>query len=177
MIDQFTLSITKPSQVHDQIYFYIDSHMNQLYELNKNGSLRSDRILNHRDKLKNQYLWVLLKITDKEDEYLDQIIDKELSQIDSKNRLEIGTPLNDYRTEDFHWYESIRYNISRYSENILNIFNFMKRSSRKLKDQIRTNWIENESFHNVMKDTIDRTFFKLEKNSERMVQPFYYSNG
>jgi SpoVK/Ycf46/Vps4 family AAA+-type ATPase len=156
MIDQFTLSITKPSQVHDQIYFYIDYHMNQLYELNKNGSLRSDRIFNHRDKLKNQSLWVLLKITDKEDEYLDQIIDKELSQIDSKNRLEIGTPLNDYRTEAFHWYESIRYKISGYSENILNIFNFMKRSSRKLKDQIRTNWIENESFHNVTKDTIDR---------------------
>ena len=118
--------------------------------------MRSDRIFNHRDKLKNQSLWVLLKITDKEDEYLDQIIDKELSQIDSKNRLEIGTPLNDYRTEAFHWYESIRYKISGYSENILNIFNFMKRSSRKLKDQTRTNWIENESFHNVTKDTIDR---------------------
>jgi hypothetical protein len=79
-----------------------------------------------------------------------------LSQIDSKNRLEIGTPLNDYRTEAFHWYESIRYKIFRYSENILNIFNFIKRSSRKLKDQIQTNWIENESFHNVTKDTIDR---------------------
>ena len=30
----------------------------------------------------------------------------------------------------------------------------MKRFSRNLKDQIRTNWIENESFNNVTKDTI-----------------------
>jgi hypothetical protein len=66
----------KPSQVHDQIYFDIDYHMNPLYELNKNGSLGSYRIFNHIDKLKNQSLWVLLNITDKEDEYLDQIIDK-----------------------------------------------------------------------------------------------------
>nr|YP_010309947.1 hypothetical protein MRX01_pgp025 [Larix griffithii]UMY72448.1 hypothetical protein [Larix griffithii] len=154
--DQFTLSITKPSKVHYQIYFDIDYNMNPLYELNKNGSLRSNRIFNHREKLNNKSLWVLLNITDKEDEYLDQIIDKELSQINSKNRLEIGTPLNDYRTEAFNWYESIRYKIAGYSENAFNRFYFMSRLSRNLKDQIRTNWIANESLNNVTKNTIDR---------------------
>ena len=154
MTDQFTLSITKPSQVHDKISLDIYCQMNPLYELNDNGSLRLDRILNHREKLKNQSLWVLLNITDKEDQYLDKIIDKKLIQIDSKNRLEMGTPLNDYRTEVLNWYESIRYKITGYSENAFNRFYFMKRFSRNLKDQIRTNWIENESFNNVTKDTI-----------------------
>lgn len=48
MKDQFTLSITKPSQVHDKISFCIYYKMNPLYELSKNGSLRLDRIFNHR---------------------------------------------------------------------------------------------------------------------------------
>ena len=131
--------------------------MNPLYELNKNGSLRSDRIFNHRDKLKNQSLWVLLNIIDKADDYLDQIIDKQLSQIDSKNCLEIGTPFNNYRTEGLGWYESIKYNIdSRYSENLLNRFYFINRPSSNLKDQIIKNFIEKENFNNVTKDTIDR---------------------
>ena len=157
MTDQFTLSITKPSQVHDKISFFIYYKMNPLYELNKNGSLRSDRIFNHREKWKNQSLWVLLNIIDKADDYLDQIIDKQLSQIDSKNCLEIGTPFNNYRTEALGWYESIKYNIdSRYSKNLLNRFYFINRLSRNLKDQIRTNLIENENLNNVTKDTIDR---------------------
>nr|YP_009243520.1 ycf2 [Pinus armandii]AJT70433.1 ycf2 [Pinus armandii]UDN39188.1 Ycf2 [Pinus armandii]UDN39262.1 Ycf2 [Pinus armandii] len=156
MTDQFTLSITKPSQVHDQISCNIYYYMNPLYELNKNGSLRSDRIFNHREKLKNQSLWVLLNIIDKADDYLDQIIDKQLSQIDSKNRLEIGTPFNNYRTEALSWYESIRYKIARYSENLFNRFYFINRFSHNLKNQIRTNWIENENLNNVTKDTIDR---------------------
>nr|AET47076.1 hypothetical chloroplast protein [Pinus nigra] len=157
MTDQFTLSITKPSQVHDKISFFIYYKMNPLYELNKNGSLRSDRIFNHREKWKNQSLWVLLNIIDKADDYLDQIIDKQLSQIDSKNCLEIGTPFNNYRTEALGWYESIKYNIdNRYSKNLLNRFYFINRLSRNLKDQIRTNFIENENLNNVTKDTIDR---------------------
>nr|ULF03459.1 Ycf2 protein [Cathaya argyrophylla]ULF47463.1 Ycf2 protein [Cathaya argyrophylla]ULF47559.1 Ycf2 protein [Cathaya argyrophylla] len=156
MTDQFTLSITKPSQVHYKFSFDMDYRMNPLYELNKNGSLRSNRIFHYRDKLKNQSLWGLLNITDKEDEYLEKRIDKELCQIDFKNRLEIGTPLNDYRTKAFNWYESIRYKISGYSENLFNRFYFMNRSSRSLKDQFRTNWIEIESLNNVTKDTIDR---------------------
>jgi hypothetical protein len=65
MIDQFTLSIMKPTQVHDQIYFDINDHINPLYELNNNGSLKSYRIFSHIDKLKNQSLWVLLSITHK----------------------------------------------------------------------------------------------------------------
>nr|YP_010184960.1 Ycf2 [Pseudotsuga brevifolia]QVH34639.1 Ycf2 [Pseudotsuga brevifolia] len=154
--DQLTLLITKPSQVHYQIYFEIYYNMNPLYELNKNGSLRSNRIFNHREKFDNKSLWVLLNIIDKEDEYLEKIIDKELSQINSKNCLEIGTPLNDYRTEAFNWYESIRYKIAGYSENAFNIFYFISRFSCNLKDQIRTNWIANESLNNVTKDTIDR---------------------
>ena len=154
--DQLILSITKPSQVHDKNSLDIDHHMNLLYELNENGSLRLNRIFNHRDKLKNQSLWVLLNITGKEDEYLDQIINKELSQSYLKNRLEIETPLNYYRTEAFNWYESIRYKIVVYSANAFNRFYFMNRFSRNLKYQIRTNWIENESFNNVTKDTIGR---------------------
>jgi len=154
MTDQFTLSITKPSQVHDQISCNIYYYMNPLYELNKNGSLRSDRIFNHREKWKNQSLWVLLNIIDKADDYLDQIIDKQLSQIDSKNRLEIGTPFNNYITEALSWYESIRYKIARYSENLFNRFYFINRFSHNLKNQIRTNWIENENLNNVTKDTI-----------------------
>nr|QWW91917.1 hypothetical protein RF2 [Keteleeria fortunei var. cyclolepis] len=154
--DQFILSITKPNQVHGKNSLDIDHNMNPLYELNENGSLRLNRIFNHRDKLKNQSLWVLLNITGKEDEYLDQIINKELSQSDFKNRFEIGTPLNDYRTEVFNWYESIRYKIAGYLENAFNRFYFMNRFSRNLKHQIRTNWIENESFNNVTKDTIGR---------------------
>nr|YP_009268393.1 hypothetical protein [Tsuga chinensis]BAV19299.1 hypothetical protein [Tsuga chinensis] len=154
--DQFILSITKPSRVHYKNSLDIDHHMNTLYEINKNGSLRLNWIFNHRDKLKNKSLWVLLNITGKEDEYLDQIINKEFSQIDLKNCLEIGTPLNNYRNEALNWYESIRYKIVGYSENAFNIFYFINRFSRNLKDQIRTNWIENESFNNITKDTIGR---------------------
>nr|YP_009268451.1 hypothetical protein [Pseudolarix amabilis]BAV19357.1 hypothetical protein [Pseudolarix amabilis] len=152
--DQFILSITKPSQVHYKDSLDIYHNMNPLYELSKNGSFRLNCIFNHRDKLKNPSLWVLLNITGKKDEYLDQIIEKELSQSDFKNRLEIGTPLNNYRTEALSWYESIRYKIARYSENAFNKFYFINRFSRNLKDKIRTNWIENESLNNVTKNTI-----------------------
>nr|YP_009158473.1 hypothetical protein [Dioon spinulosum]YP_009158492.1 hypothetical protein [Dioon spinulosum]AFS64418.1 hypothetical protein [Dioon spinulosum]AFS64485.1 hypothetical protein [Dioon spinulosum]BAR93679.1 hypothetical protein [Dioon spinulosum]BAR93698.1 hypothetical protein [Dioon spinulosum]BDI62879.1 hypothetical protein RF2 [Dioon spinulosum] len=153
--EKFALSITKPNQVYDNTFAPdIDYHVNQFYELNKNILL--NQIFNHKKKLKNQSLLILLNITDKENEYLDRIIEKELIQIYSKKSSEIGTPLNNYRTETSNWYKLIRHKIHRHLENAFNKFYSMNGSSRNLKDQIRTNWIENESLNNVTKDTINR---------------------
>nr|YP_005352751.1 hypothetical chloroplast RF2 [Ginkgo biloba]AEX99049.1 hypothetical chloroplast RF2 [Ginkgo biloba] len=166
--DKFILSITKPNQVYDNTFAPdIDHRMNRFYELNKNRLL--NRIFNHRDQLKNQSLLILLDITDKENEYFDRIIEKKLTQIDSKNRLGIENPLNNYRTETSNWYKLIQYNIDGHFENALNQFYFMNRSSRNLKDQIRINWIENESLNNVTKDTINRHSSNWRKGQKEWV--------
>nr|QBK36417.1 hypothetical protein Ycf2 [Pseudotaxus chienii] len=101
IMDQFTLSITKPNQVYDnEIACDIDYNRNKSSELNKNILL--NQIFNYSDKLEYNSFFLLLNILDKENRYVDY--DK-ITAKNERTETSIRLILNQYKVKIFNYFE------------------------------------------------------------------------
>nr|QYB21233.1 hypothetical protein RF2 [Dacrydium cupressinum]BBF90819.1 hypothetical protein [Dacrydium cupressinum] len=171
--DQFSLSMTKSCQVDDEkMALDMYSHkINSFYELNENRLLT--RIFNHREKLKNQFLLLLLNNIYKDDGFVDEIYQNDRAEtlgqiIFDEYKIKVDRLFSKalllkkraFKGDKIVGIDGVMH-LSRIMQNAFRFaFRFYLRLylkfGRNSKDTILLNWIENESLNSAMQNAINR---------------------
>nr|YP_009379961.1 hypothetical protein [Dacrycarpus imbricatus]QHX99680.1 conserved hypothetical protein Ycf2 [Dacrycarpus imbricatus]BAX56489.1 hypothetical protein [Dacrycarpus imbricatus] len=174
--DQFSLSMTKACQVDDDkialdmaIALDMDSHkIHKFYELNENRLL--NRIFNHREKIKNQFLLILLNNLYKDNGFVDEIYKKDRAEtlgqiIFDEYKIKVDRLFSKalLKKRAFKGDKIVGiYEVMHLARIIKKAFRFAFRFyfklGRNLKDTTLFifNWIENESLNSAMQNVINR---------------------
>lgn len=178
--DQLSLSMTKSCQVDDdKIALDMDyNKINQFYELNESRLL--NRIFNRREKLKNQFLSILLDNIYKDNGFVSFIYKKDRAEnlgqiISDEYKIKVDRLFSNatffnkkitFKGDNIIFIYEVM-NLFRMIKNAFRFaFRFYLESRRNSKDTTLSNWIENESLNSAMQNAINRhssTWSELQK--------------